>query len=65
MSNVVDFKEALLRKNDEDFGLRQIIPNDFVKKALAAGRAHEDRVNQAIFDLEVAKAKWRCKNVRS
>jgi len=65
MSNVVDFKEALLRKNDEDFGLRQIIPNDFVKKALAAARAHEDRVNQAIFDLEVAKAKWRCKNVRS
>lgn len=65
MSKVVDFKAALLRKKDREFGLLTIIPNEFVKKALAAGRAHEDRVNQAIYDLEVAKAKWRCRNVRS
>ena len=64
-AKIHDFKDALLNKRDEEFGLRQIIPNDFVKKALAAGRAHEDEVNQAIYNLEVAKAAWRCKNVRS
>lgn len=64
MGIVVDFAKARSAKADEQHALRQIIPNSFVKKALAAARAHEDRINQAIYDFEVARAKWRCsKNV--
>ena len=65
MSKIINFENALLAKTDAQFEMRQVIPNEFVKKALAAGRAHNDKMNQAIFDLEVAKAAWRCKNVCS
>jgi hypothetical protein len=39
MNNVIDFKKALAAKRYEQHGLRQVLPNEFVKKALAAGRA--------------------------
>jgi hypothetical protein len=61
MSNVVDFKEALLKKNDEQFEKRVILPNDFVKQAIAAGKAQEEKINQAIAKCERALIAWHKK----
>jgi len=44
MSNVIDFKAALVRKRYEQHGLRQVLPNEFVKRAIAAARSVEQRV---------------------
>lgn len=38
MCKVLDFKKALAKKRYEQHGLRQVLPNEFVKKALAAAR---------------------------
>lgn len=62
INETIDFTAALRNKTDQQFEMRQVIPNAFVKKALAAGRAHDEKINQAIFNFEVARAAWRCKN---
>ena len=44
MSTIIDFKAALARKRYEQHGLRQVLPNEFVKRAIAAARSVEQRV---------------------
>lgn len=64
MSNVINFRDALLNKRDDEFETRQVISKKFVKAALKAARKTEDEINQAIFNAEVAMAAWRCKNLK-
>lgn len=46
MSNIIDFRAALARKRYAEHGLRQVVPNEFVKEALAAAR----RANPELFN---------------
>jgi len=74
MSNIINFSDRLKAKTDELGGDRQVLSSEFVELALAndenvqkasdAFELNEDAINAAIFNFEVARARWRCaKNV--
>ena len=44
MATILDFGKALARKRYEQHGLRQVLPNAFVKRALAAARDVEQPI---------------------
>lgn len=70
MSNVVDFSDRLKLKTDETGERRQILDKDFVDLALAnpnlvaaASEAFDKKeraINAAIYNAEVARARWLC-----